>query len=197
MIKMWLVLYLYNEQLRRTHGGWQDVWIYNGKYAIIYSGNPEGKKGVSWPAMWNDAKIMYEVLVNKYNWHDESVYVLKYGSNSGDVVDGIYIDYNTDELFFDALDDIRKNSSVNDLFLFFEISHGNVDNFDGKSFSRLNYEIVGDGDSSIKSKRMVFVLTSCRSGSGIQYLHGVNRIVITSCSADEESWPWDEQKTMS
>mgnify|MGYP003878137997 CR=1 FL=1 len=182
----------YEYKYGRYNGGWQDVWIYNGRYGIIYCGNPKGKeKGEPWPAFWNDGKQMYKVLVDNYKWLDENIYLLKYGAEAG-YVDGVYVDGNV-SLLYDSIGEIAEISTLNDLFFFIEISHGDENGFDSiYSYSWLDSKIDYAKGLGIQGNRKIIVLVNCRSGGGIDDLSGENRIVITSAKIDEESWMADD-----
>ena len=191
--------------------------IINHKYAVIISGG--GSLDDNHVRYWNECAAIYSILVNKYGYDRNKIYVIM--SDGTDSGNDIHIDANLSrmheiydssplDLDGDGLDDIQyaatkaNISSVfntlsnlitneDDVFIF-TTDHGNVVN--NQSILTLWYNDVITRDefalevNKINNARAINILMEqCFSGGFIPSLCGDNRVVMTACSSNESSYP--------
>jgi len=219
-------------------GGWQNPHIFNARYGLIITGggykmSTDNIDGM-FPAFWNDGKELYNKLVDDYNYLDENIYLLSsrwYAQNEDgswswkghdettdpDIVDGECMwDSSRYYDIKDALDELAKDSTKNDLILINIITHGgyyyeengffgirsdvskqDAENDATQQKDSINYDDLGiylsnrfGGDNRKERKYaiMIMINQACYSETIIPNLRGQNRILISSAKWNKESY---------
>lgn len=178
--------------------GWQHPYVHNARYAVLI-GVGSGEAGKNWPSFWNDVKLMYEVLVDQYNYLDENIYLHFWDSkkdDKGGIVDGP-ADWDVpDEYKNEWGDGIKQNIEIlagkitkNDLFIFFATSHGlkspekkgagsfelcDIPEISSSAITYANPEAGNNIDREIDKlsyTRAILIFSACASGTAI---HGTD-----------------------
>ena len=180
-------------------GGWQNTIIYNARYAIIWvDTDPDC------PEFWMDGRNLHNILVEKYRYNTENIYLLYNSSYS--LCDG---DASWNDLRFIAMAEIEEKIGINDFFFYSMIGHGLAegnkkegkkepvpnkiwDTFDNGSLDYgdiigyyINQSFGGDGGIPKKYSRACIVISACYSRYALDDLYGEDRIVISSANYDE------------
>jgi len=178
----------------------------NNKYAVIISGGYNS--GNNWVRYWNDCAFMYSILVNKYKFDRNKIYVLMSdGTNPAEDLhlnNGTYISSPLD-LDGDGTNDIQysaKKANINIVFnalsnvvtnkdnvFIFTTDHGGEGStlyLWGESMTTSEFETQVNKLDAAKS--ISVVMEQCYSGGFVQALMGNNRVITTACNANQPSW---------
>lgn len=85
-----------------------------------------------------------------------------------------------------ALAWVTDNSDSNDTVLLYLSTHGSA-NYIELEDKDLNYSELAEKINNINYRGLLIMVEACHSGSATSYLQGENRVILTSCGADEES----------
>lgn len=92
------------------------------KYAVLISGG--GSSGGAYPRYWNDMKYMYSILVNRYNYRLDHIYVI-YKDGVGEDTD-MPVNYSATIANVAAVfDDLETRMTSNEQLFIYTNNHGN------------------------------------------------------------------------
>ncbi|HMF30708.1 MAG TPA: C13 family peptidase [Candidatus Lokiarchaeia archaeon] len=165
------------------------------RYAVLMSGGWDGDD--AFLRYWNDLSFMDALLEAFYNYSRSNIYVLyKDGNPEGP---GMAVNYSCTyaniQAVFTALQ--AKMTDADQLFIY-TTNHGvNV------GLCLWNKDILLPSDletilSPLHYNRLIVVMEQCYSGVFVNHLSGARRVIITACTADQNSYgastaiPFDE-----
>ncbi|MGM0405768.1 MAG: C13 family peptidase, partial [Thermoplasmatota archaeon] len=175
--------------------GWQHPYLHNERYAVLVASGDKDEDR-NYPGFWNDIHYLYKVLVDDYNYIEDNVYLLYSEWNGVDHSDGCeYID---DEASWDGvertLENISKRITTNDFLTIAMSGHGSSDGYfhfadeDSVDSDAKEYDEFNPYLDNMSYNRMAVMISACYSGTAIQPLSGINRIIMTSAAEDETSY---------
>lgn len=181
-------------------------------YAVILSGGANSYN--NHVRYWNDCATIYSILVNKYSYLKDHIFVLMSDGTSPNkdrrLLNGTY-DSSPLDLDGDGNDDIQYAATKDNLktvfnhlssilteddnLFIFTIDHGDLIDVSKKSSSIIlwNGEYISDNEfatevNKVKAGCVNIVMGQCYSGGFIDDLSGKNRLIATACDYNEPSY---------
>jgi hypothetical protein len=168
------------------------------KYAVLYSGGI--KPGKDYSRYWNDIIYMYFIL-QMHGYDADNIYVVYKDGVGEDTYTPV--DYPATHASLDTVFGLLSAEMGRaDTLFFYTTNHGG-----GSGISvwnpmdaggALTHTEVSDWLDSIDCRNMIVVMEQCVSGKFISYLSAPNRVIMTACKDDENSYSadtegnWDE-----
>ena len=179
--------------------GWQNPWVYNGRYALLLAEGETGKVGETIRPEASKKSIYeyHEALVKEFNYQNDNIYCHVGQLEKDDIVDGPnivlfqnylvkkrpnvnYVDYSMNEIY--------SKITNNDFFTYVYCGH-TTDSFsynryhpgEGNSMPMtLSYpeHVFRDFTNSIPNARMLMVFDACLAGRNVQEHSNKDRITI-------------------
>jgi len=166
---------------------------YPEKYAVLYSGGI--KPGKDYYRYWNDIIYMYFIL-QMHGYDSSNIYVIYKDGVGEDTYTPV--DYPATH---DSLDTVfgllAAEMGTADSLFFYTTNHGG-----GSGISvwnpmddtgALTHAQVSDWLDSITCRDMIIVMEQCVSGKFITHLAAENRVILTACKDDENSYSADDE----
>ena len=183
------------------------------EYAVIINGGYEARQ--NYPRYYNHCRAIYQMLVNKYHYDKDKIYVLMGNGtdsspdyNNGSYNNPNYVSY-PDDLDGDGTNDVQFSatySNVSSVFsalqniiteddnvLVFVTDHGGRENNVSTIALWNKYQMTPSQfaqqiNKINAAKTINLCLVQCYSGGFISSLSGNNRVITTSCSEDEVAY---------
>ena len=163
------------------------------KYAVLYSGGI--KPGKDYYRYWNDIIYMYFIL-QMHGYPSENIYVVYKDGVGEDTYTPV--DYPATH---DSLDTVFGELSTemgrSDTLFFYTTNHGGGGGLSVwnpmDAGGALTHTEVSDWLDSIDCRNMIIVMEQCVSGKFISHISSQNRVVMTACKDDENSYSADDE----
>ncbi|TFG12962.1 hypothetical protein EU537_07485 [Candidatus Thorarchaeota archaeon] len=168
------------------------------KYAVLYSGGINVEK--AYYRYWNDIIYMYFIL-QMHGYQAENIYVIYKDGISEDgytPVDHPATHTSLDTVFGDLADEMGSR----DTLFFYTTNHGGSGGISVwgpmDNTGALTHSQVGNWLDAITCRHMIIVMEQCVSGKFISYLSAENRVIMTACADNQNSYgadtegAWDE-----
>jgi hypothetical protein len=194
--------------LESDWSGSKVVHVYPHKYALLIVGG--ASKSENNARYWNDLCFMYDILKNDYGYSDSNIYAVyadgnkPSSSNCPDPQNAVshtnVIDYSATTSNLQTIFSTLDNKMYSKDFLFvWTNDHGSTSS--GHSYLNLWGSSIMDstfaGTSYVGNiyyyDRMVFVMKQCYSGGFIDDLSNSKRVIMTSCTSTQVSYPCDTE----
>lgn len=169
------------------------------KYAVLISGGHTVQD--SWPSFWNDLKFVYSVLVQKYHYDPENIYVLYDDGKGKD--NQIPVDHPAlKDSITVVMSHLAEVMTKRDSLLFYATDHGGKCTFGVEPSgddSDLNECIalwnktpylddwLKEDLDAIECKYSIIILDYCFAGGFTWDLSRTDRIIMTACTEDQGS----------
>lgn len=129
------------------------------------------------PYSVNEVESLKEVLLHSRCWQEDHIYTL-YDNNA------------TRENMLDLFALLGTQLNDNDIFFFYFAGHGRQ--FQNQEFLKLHDELISDSELACQleniSSTTIIVIDACYSGGFIQELQKKDRIIVTACGKDEQTY---------
>ena len=168
------------------------------KYAVLYSGGI--KPGKDYYRYWNDIIYMYFIL-QMHGFDAANIYVIYKDGVGEDTYTPVHHPATHDSLDT-VFGELSQEMGGADTLFFYTTNHGG-----GSGISvwnplddtgALTHAQVSDWLDSITCRDMIIIMEQCVSGKFITHLAADNRVILTACKDDENSYSadtegnWDE-----
>ncbi|MHA1948837.1 MAG: C13 family peptidase [Candidatus Thorarchaeota archaeon] len=168
------------------------------KYAVLYSGGI--KPGKDYSRYWNDI-IYMNFILQMFGYDADNIYIVY---KDGVSEDGFTpVDYPATHNSLDTLfGDLSTEMGRADTLFFYTTNHGGGGGISVwnpmDAGGALTHTEVSDWLDLIDCRNMIIVMEQCVSGKFITHLSAQNRVIMTACKDDENSYSadtegnWDE-----
>ena len=168
------------------------------KYAVLYSGGIE--PGRDYYRYWNDIIYMYFIL-QMHGYDADNIYVVYKDGVGEDTYTPV--DYPATHTSLDTVfGELSTEMGRADTLFFYTTNHGGGGGISVwnpmDAGGALTHAEVSDWLDSITCRNMIIVMEQCVSGKFITHLSAQNRVIMTACKDDENSYSadtegnWDE-----
>jgi len=168
------------------------------KYAVLYSGGINSEK--AYYRYWNDIIYMYFIL-QMHGYQSENIYVIYKDGNSEDGYTPV--DYPATHSSLDTVFGLlEEEMGARDTLFFYTTNHGGSGGISVwnpmDNSGPLTHAEVSDWLDALTVYNMIIVMEQCVSGKFISHLSAENRVIMTACADDENSYgadtegAWDE-----
>ncbi|MHA2133144.1 MAG: C13 family peptidase [Candidatus Thorarchaeota archaeon] len=168
------------------------------KYAVLYSGGI--KPGKDYYRYWNDIIYMYFIL-QMHGYDSDNIYVVYKDGVGEDVYTPV--DYPATHASLDTVfGQLSEEMGRADTLFFYTTNHGGGGGISVwnpmDAGGALTHAQVSDWLDSITCRNMIIVMEQCVSGKFITHLSAQNRVIMTACKDNENSYSadtegnWDE-----
>ena len=189
---------------------------YSNDYAVIINGGrcPDENH----ERFWNNCSFMYKVLVGVYGYNPSHIYVIMSDGTNPDIdrtldngnQDSSPLDLDgngTNDIQYSAtianisnvFDKISQNIAKQDNLFVYITDHGGKSTIPAGSYISLwnfvtyyPYQLAKEMNK-IQANSINVVMNTCYSGGFISSLEGSNRVIMTSCTADQLSWSTNDR----
>ncbi|MDR2064264.1 MAG: C13 family peptidase, partial [Prevotellaceae bacterium] len=199
----------YDYKIKKNNNVIQNISTSHNEYAVIISGGYDIYN--NYERYWNDCAAIYSTLVNVYNYNPTHIYVLiSDGTNPANDrrrLNGTYdsspldLDGNgTNDINYAAtkaniisvFNTLSNGLTTNDNLFIYTTDHGGRHS-GNNVFLYLWGETMEDYEfatevNKINAKSINVVMEQCYSGGFIDNISATNRVITTSCKADELSY---------
>ncbi|MHA2225224.1 MAG: C13 family peptidase [Candidatus Hodarchaeales archaeon] len=163
---------------------------YPNRYAVLISGGYRAAK--AYYRYWNDLKLMYSILVDKYSYNPKNIIVLYKDGIAEDTDMPVNKSANY-EHFNNTFNYLAQIMDSKDSLFIYTTNHGSEDGLCLYYYQIVSPEHFAEVLNPIQYSGMIIVMEQCNSGVFIPALSGSNRVIMTAASATESSWSCDTE----
>ena len=160
------------------------------KYAVLLSGGWRASKAYS--RYWNDLKLMYSILINKYGYDSQNIIVLYKDGVGEDTQMPVNVSANRQH-FNNTFNYLATQMNSKDTLFIYTTNHGYEEGLCMYYYETVSPDHFQEVLAPVSYARMVIVMEQCNSGLFIPALSGPNRVIMTAASATESSWSCDTE----
>ncbi|MHA1995148.1 MAG: C13 family peptidase [Candidatus Hodarchaeales archaeon] len=163
---------------------------YANRFAVLISGGYRAQKAYS--RYWNDLKLMYSILVDKYAYNPQNIIVIYKDGIAEDTDMPVNVSANFQH-FNNTFNYLAQRMDAKDSLFIYTTNHGWEEGLCLYYYETVSPEHFVEVLTPIEYAKMIIVMEQCNSGLFIDYLSGPNRVIMTAASATESSWSCDTE----
>ncbi len=166
------------------------AYSYPNKYAVLLSGGYRAAKAYS--RYWNDLKLMYSILVNKYGYDPQNIIVIYKDGVGEDTEMPVNVSANFQH-FNNTFNYLASIMDSKDSLFIYTTNHGWEEGLCLYYYETVSPDHFKEVLEPIEYEKMIIVMEQCNSGLFIPVLSGPNRVIMTAASPTESSWSCDTE----